>query len=126
MSEHTTECSQSVSRSNLQITGQTKRVILPSTSNYLTKKVGSLGKINRRPQQIMISDRDKQKTKTSTVSLYILAKSISFLRQKSSIQVFFLGLCLKYLTFLLGLCQFSERSQLILVEVTPGLGVIHV
>ena len=34
-----------------------------------------------------------------------------FLRQKSSIQVFFLGFCLKYLTFLLGLCQFSERKK---------------
>ena len=29
------------------------------------------------------------------------------------IQIFFLGFCLKYLTFLLGLCQFSERSELI-------------
>ena len=35
-----------------------------------------------------------------------------FLRQKSSIQVFFLGLCQKYLTFLLGLCQFSDRRTL--------------
>ena len=40
-------------------------------------------------------------------------KNYHFLCQKSSIQVFFLGLSLKYLTFLLGLCQFSERSELI-------------
>ena len=35
---------------------------------------------------------------------------LTFLRQKSTIQVFFPGLCQKYLTFLLGLCQFSDRS----------------
>ena len=33
-----------------------------------------------------------------------------FLCQKSSIQVFFLGLCQKYLTFLLGFCQFSDQT----------------
>ena len=38
---------------------------------------------------------------------------LTFLRQKSTIQVFFPGLCQKYLTFLLGLCQFSDRRELI-------------
>ena len=55
---------------------------------------------------------DNQKTKTATwrsqqLSAWISYPNLFFLRPKSSIQVFFLGLCQKYLTFLLGLGQFS-------------------
>ena len=47
------------------------------------------------------------KRKTQLKKFFLL---FTFLRQKSTIQVFFPGLCQKYLTFLLGLYQFSDRN----------------